>query len=256
MWKNIKETTMEIKNKVKILISDSITEYIKLDHFYKDSDSTIKLESIENLYNLKFSNEPYDEKQNIKILCYELIILFSRINLITFNRYYEYNIVKKIICKIPTKSNDCSMMDCFESYKESINEITNINVDNICNSLSSTSNTVYTLTFLQQDFKLKKDKLKKDDNLIVNGNNFIKTVKDAIKWHYAFRGHIFNFDDYCEYKGGYKEGMDLYGFYIYKNNTTVNKQYPYIIIEEDKTYYYNYYENDNQLIFFTTFSKL
>ena len=36
MWKSIKETTMEIKNKVKKLISDSITEYIKLDNFYKD----------------------------------------------------------------------------------------------------------------------------------------------------------------------------------------------------------------------------
>jgi hypothetical protein len=249
MWKSIKENTMEIKNKVKKLISDSITEYIKLDHFYKDSDSTIHLESIENLYNLKFSNKPYDEKQNIKILCYELIILFSRINLITFNRYYEYNVVKKILCKITKNPVNCSIMDCYTSYKKSIDEITNINVDNICNSLSSKSNTLYTLIFLQEDFKLKKDFLNAN-GLICNGNNFIKAVKDSIKWHYAFRGHTFNFDDYCEYKEeDYKENLILYGFYIY-NNKKDDNNYPYIIIKQKKPYYYNYYENDNQLIFF------
>ncbi len=253
MWKSIKENTMEIKNKVKKLISDSITEYIKLDHFYKDSDSTIQLESIENLYNLKFSNKPYNEKQNIKILCYELIILFSRINLITFNRYYEYNVVKKIICKIRNNPLNCSIMDCYTSYKKSIDEITNINVDNICNSLSSKSNTLYTLKFLQEDFKLKKDILNAD-GLICNGKNFIKAVKDSIKWHYAFRGHTFNFDDYCEYKEeDYKEKLILYGFYIY-NKKRDDNNYPYIIIQQSiqqsKSYYYNCYENDNQLIFF------
>ena len=91
MWKNIKQNTTEIKNKVKGIISDSIQEYIKLDHFYKDSDSSIKIESMENLYKLNFSNQKYDETQNIKILCYELINLFSRINLITFHRVYVYN---------------------------------------------------------------------------------------------------------------------------------------------------------------------
>jgi hypothetical protein len=141
-------------------------------------------------------------------------------------------------------------MDCYTSYKKSIDEITNINVDNICNSLSSKSNTLYTLIFLQEDFKLKKDNILNADGLICNGKNFIKAVKDSIKWHYAFRGHTFNFDDYCEYKEeDYKENLILYGFYIYNENKDDNN-YPYIIIKQKKQYYYNYYENNNQLIFF------
>jgi hypothetical protein len=248
MWKSIKKTTMEIKNKVKKLISESITEYIKLDHFYKDSESNIKLEGIEDLYNLKFSNKKYDEKQNIKILCYELLLLFSRINLITFNRYYEYNIVQKILCKINNKIDDCSIMDCFESYKESIKEITNINVDNICNSLTSQSNTEYRLNFLKQDFLLKKKILKKDDNLIYNGKDLIKTVKDSIKWHYAFRGYTFNFDDFCHDEKEFINGMVLYGFNIYNDMSTTNN-YPYIVIQKENIFYCNYYYKENILIF-------
>jgi hypothetical protein len=250
MWKSIKETTMEIKNKVKNLISESITHYIKLDHFYKDSESSIKLENINNLYNLTFSNTNYDENQNIKILCYELINLFSRINLITFNRYYEYNIVQKILCKIKKNPDDCNnIIDCYQSYKKTIDEITNIDFNNICNSLSSSSNSVYTVKFLQKDFQFKKENLKINDNLIFNGNNLIKAVKDSIKWHYALRGYTFNFDDYCEYKEEYKNNLLLYGFHIYKNKNESNI-FPFIVIKEiESKYYGNYYENDT-LIFF------
>jgi len=138
-------------------------------------------------------------------------------------------------------------MDCFESYKESIKEITNINVDNICNSLTSQSNTEYRLNFLKKDFLLKTQILKKDDNLIYNGKDLIKTVKDSIKWHYAFRGYTFNFDDFCHDEKEFINGMVLYGFHIYDIITTNNK-YPYIVIQKDNIFYCNYYK-ENILIF-------
>jgi hypothetical protein len=109
--------------------------------FYKDSESYIKIESIEKLYKLNFSNSKYDETQNIKILCYELILLFSRINLITFYRMYQYNFVKKNICGISKKIADkieiylkmkeCNnIIDCYKSYENSIHEIMDINIEN------------------------------------------------------------------------------------------------------------------------------
>jgi hypothetical protein len=99
MWDIISKKTLDIKNKFKCFISKSINEYAKNINLYEDTNETIITQiktQVDNLYNLDFSN--FSEQESMKIICYELINLFSKINIITLYRYYKTNTINYFLC--------------------------------------------------------------------------------------------------------------------------------------------------------------
>jgi len=164
MWDVISKKTLDIKNKFKCFISKSINEYAKNVNLYEDTNETIISHvktQIDNLYNLDFSN--FSEQEAMKIICYELINLFSKLNIITLYRYYKTNIINYFVCNVLSKkikyydktdikytfneiyfiydfnnlklnidkcisfpNKNCYILDnlCFEDYKSSIELIT------------------------------------------------------------------------------------------------------------------------------------
>ena len=165
MWDIISKKTLDIKNKFKCFISKSINEYAKNINLYEDTNESIVSQvkmQIDNLYNLDFSN--FSEQESMKIICYELINLFSKLNIITLYRYYKTNKINYFVCNVLSKkikyydkkdikytfneiyfiydfknleldkdntcfskpNKDCYILDnlCFEDYKSSIELIT------------------------------------------------------------------------------------------------------------------------------------
>ena len=164
MWDVISKKTLDIKNKFKCFISKSINEYAKNINLYEDTNETLISRvktQMDNLYNLDFSN--FSEQEAMKIICYELINLFSKLNIITLYRYYKTNKVNYFVCNVLSKkikyydkkeikysfneiyfiydfnnlklninncisfpNKNCYILDnlCFEDYKSSIELIT------------------------------------------------------------------------------------------------------------------------------------
>ena len=165
MWDIISKKTLDIKNKFKCFISKSINEYAKNINLYEDTNQSIVSQvkmQMDNLYNLDFSN--FSEQESMKIICYELINLFSKLNIITLYRYYKTNKINYFVCNVLSKkikyydkkdikytfneiyfiydfknleldrentcfskpNKDCYILDnlCFEDYKSSIELIT------------------------------------------------------------------------------------------------------------------------------------
>jgi hypothetical protein len=165
MWDIISKKTLDIKNKFKSFISKSINEYAKNINLYEDTNESIVTQvkmQMDNLYNLDFSN--FSEQESMKIICYELINLFSKLNIITLYRYYKTNKINYFVCNVLSKkikyydkkdikytfneiyfiydfknleidkentcfskpNKDCYILDnlCFEDYKSSIELIT------------------------------------------------------------------------------------------------------------------------------------
>jgi hypothetical protein len=99
MWNIISKKTLDIKNKFKSFISKSINEYAKHINLYEDTHETIFGEvkkQLVSLYNLDFSN--FSEQESMKIICYELINLFSKLNMITLFRSYKTNTINYFVC--------------------------------------------------------------------------------------------------------------------------------------------------------------
>ena len=100
MWDIISKKTLDIKNKFKSFISKSINEYSKIINLYEDTHNNTIIGEVQqrlvDLYNLDFSN--FSEQESMKIICYELINLFSKLNMITLYRTYKTNTINYFIC--------------------------------------------------------------------------------------------------------------------------------------------------------------
>jgi hypothetical protein len=99
MWDIISKKTLDIKNKFKSFISKSINEYSKYINLFQDTHDSIfgKVQQVfVDLYNLDFSN--FSEQESMKIICYELINLFSKLNMITLYRSYKTNTINYFVC--------------------------------------------------------------------------------------------------------------------------------------------------------------
>lgn len=121
MWDIISKKTLEIKNKFKSFISKSINEYAKSINLYEDTNETMisyVKSQIDSLTNLDFSN--FNEQESMKIICYELINLFSKLNIITLYRYYKTNRISYFVCNVISKKINYYKK---EDIKYSFNEI-------------------------------------------------------------------------------------------------------------------------------------